>query len=71
LVREEKQREGLAGRFVVLGSPLNPPDSTGLLVRRSESLRDGKSFEGTSIGMDDIHGPERVGVPAVHTKLAR
>lgn len=43
-------------RFVALGSPLNPPDSTGLFVRRGENLHDGKSFEGKSIGVNDIHG---------------
>jgi NitT/TauT family transport system substrate-binding protein len=46
-------QQGIDLRFIAGGSQLNPPDSTGLLVRRDEGLHSGKDFEGKSIGIND------------------
>lgn len=45
--------QGIDLRFIAGGNPLNPPDTTGLYVRRGEGLKTGKDFEGKSIGIND------------------
>ena len=48
--------QGIDLRFIAGGGPLNPPDTTGLFVRRGEGLRTGKDFEGKTIGVNDTRG---------------
>lgn len=45
--------QGIDLRFVAGGNPLNPPDTTGLYVRRGEGLKTGRDFEGKTIGIND------------------
>jgi NitT/TauT family transport system substrate-binding protein len=45
--------QGIDLRFIAGGNPLNPPDTTGLYVRKGEGLKSGKDFEGKSIGIND------------------
>jgi len=48
--------QGIELRFIAGGGPLNPPDTTGLIVRRGEGLHGGKDFEGKAIGVNDTRG---------------
>jgi NitT/TauT family transport system substrate-binding protein len=48
--------QGIDLRFIAGGGPLNPPDTTGLFVRRGEGLHSGKDFEGKTIGVNDTRG---------------
>lgn len=48
--------QGIDLRFIAGGGPLNPPDTTGLFVRRGDGLRSGKDFEGKTIGVNDTRG---------------
>jgi NitT/TauT family transport system substrate-binding protein len=45
--------QGIDLRFVAGGNTLNPPDTTGLFVRRGEGLKTGKDLEGKSMGIND------------------
>jgi NitT/TauT family transport system substrate-binding protein len=45
--------QGIDLHFIAGGNPLNPPDTTGLYVRKGEGLKTGKDFEGKSIGIND------------------
>jgi NitT/TauT family transport system substrate-binding protein len=45
--------QGIDLRFVAGGNTLNPPDTTGLFVRRGEGLKSGKDLEGKSMGIND------------------
>ena len=45
--------QGIDLRFIAGGNPLNPPDTTGLYVRKGEGLKTGKDFEGKTIGIND------------------
>lgn len=49
-------QQGIDLRFVAGGNPLNPPDTTGLFIRRGENLHNGKDFEGKTIGINDTRG---------------
>jgi NitT/TauT family transport system substrate-binding protein len=45
--------QGIDLRFVAGGNTLNPPDTTGLFVRRGEGLKTGKDLEGRTMGIND------------------
>jgi len=45
--------QGIDLRFIAGGNTLNPPDTTGLFVRRGEGLKTGKDLEGKSMGIND------------------
>lgn len=45
--------QGIDLHFVAGGNTLNPPDTTGLFVRRGEGIKTGKDFEGKTIGIND------------------
>ncbi|HXP93695.1 MAG TPA: ABC transporter substrate-binding protein [Candidatus Binatia bacterium] len=49
-------QQGIDLRFIAGGSPLNPPDTTGLLIRHGDAMRTGKDFEGKVIGINDTRG---------------
>ena len=46
-------QQGIDLHFVAGGNTLNPPDTTGLFVRRGEGLRSGKDFEGKTLGINN------------------
>jgi NitT/TauT family transport system substrate-binding protein len=48
--------QGIDLRFIAGGGPLNPPDTTGLFVRKGEGLHNGKDFDGKTIGVNDTRG---------------
>jgi NitT/TauT family transport system substrate-binding protein len=45
--------QGIDLHFIAGGNSLNPPDTTGLYVRKGENLKTGKDFEGKTIGIND------------------
>lgn len=47
--------QGIDLHFVAGGNTLNPPDTTGLFVRRGEGVKNGKDFEGKTLGINDTH----------------
>jgi NitT/TauT family transport system substrate-binding protein len=47
--------QGIDLHFVAGGNTLNPPDTTGLFVRRGEGVKTGKDLEGKTLGINDTH----------------
>ena len=47
--------QGIDLHFIAGGNTLNPPDTTGLFVRRGENVKTGKDFEGKTLAINDTH----------------